>query len=107
MAAPPGDGVIVKFSKDLDGRDHLVIVERLSRALIKHEDALKHGGRGTTNDGIDRVLDRPRVSLFVEVGISRVTLADLDGVIVVVVVIRDSRIVGVVPAIAPSLAPGL
>ncbi len=39
--------------------------------------ALKHGGCGTTNDGIDRVLDRPRVSLFVEVGISRVTLADL------------------------------
>jgi hypothetical protein len=74
--------------------------------LIKHEDALKHGGRGTTNDGIDRILDRPRVSLFVGVGISRVTLADLDGV-VVVVVIRDSRIVGVVPAIAPSLAPGL
>ncbi len=36
------DGVIIKFSKGLDVRDHLVIVERLSSALTKHEDALKH-----------------------------------------------------------------
>jgi hypothetical protein len=99
------DGVIIKFSKDVDGRDHLVIVERLSSALIKHEDALKHGGRGTTNDGIDRVLNHPHVSLFFKVRVSRVILADLDGVVVVLT--RDSRIVGVNPAIAPSLATGL
>ena len=69
------DGVIVKFSKDIDGRDHLVIVERLSSTLIKHEDALKHGGRGTANRHLDRILDHPRINLFVEVKISQVTLA--------------------------------
>ena len=69
------DGVIVKFSKDLDGRDHLVIIERFRSALIKHEDALKHGGRGASNSCLDRIF--------------------VVGVVLVVVIIRDSQIVGV------------
>jgi len=92
------DGVIIKFSKDLEGRDHLVIVERLSSALIKHEDALKHEGRGAANRRLDRIIDRRLVHLFFEVGVV---------LVIVVVVVHDSRIVGVIPAVTPSLAPGL
>jgi len=103
------DGLIIKFSKDLKGRDHLVILERLSSALIKHEDALKHGGRGTANSRLDQVLDRPHIHLFIEVEVGQVILANLDGeaAVFVVVVVRDSQVIRVIPAVAPSLAPGL
>ena len=67
----------------------VVVVERVRSALTKHEDAHKHGGRGTANRRLDRILDRLLVHLFFEV---EVVLANL---------------VGVIPAVAPSLAPGL
>ncbi len=94
------DGVIIKFSKDLEGLDHLVNLERLSSALIKHEDALKHGGRGTANSRLNRVLDRPHVHIFIEVEVGLVISADLDGeaAVFVVVVVRDSRVIRVIPA---------
>ena len=68
----------------------VVVVERVRSALTKHEDAHKHGGRGTANRRLDRILDRLLVHLFFEV---EVVLANLIEV--------------VPPAVAQSLAPGL
>ena len=84
----------------------VVVVERVRSALTKHEDAHKHGGRGTANRCLDRILDRLLVHLFFEV---EVVLANLDGetAVFIVVVIRDSQFVGVIPAVSSSLAPGL
>ena len=56
----------------------VVVVERVRSALTKHEDAHKHGGRGTANRRLDRILDRLLVHLFFEV---EVVLANLIGVI--------------------------
>ena len=56
----------------------VVVVERVCSALTKHEDAHKHGGRGTANRRLDRILDRLLVHLFFEV---EVVLANLIRVI--------------------------
>ena len=84
----------------------VVVVERVRSALTKHEDAHKHGGRGTANKRLDHILDCLLVHPFFGV---EVVLANLDGeiAIFIVVVIRDSRFVEDIPAVAPSLAPGL
>jgi len=84
----------------------VVVVERVRSTLTKHEDAHKHGGRGTANRRLDHILDRLLVHLFFGV---EVVLANLDGetAVFIIVVIRDSRFVGVIPAVTPSLAPGL
>ena len=42
----------------------VVIVDRVRSALTNHEDAHKHGGRGTADRRLDRILDRLLVHLF-------------------------------------------
>jgi hypothetical protein len=92
------DGVIIKFSKDVESRDHLVIVERNCRSAVgKHENAPEHGGRRPAEDFLDRLPE----GLFVFRVFRVVVLATRF------TFVTDSRYVGVNATVTPSAAPGL
>jgi len=100
------DGVIVKFSKDIIRSDHLVIVEGFRHSFAKHEDAPEHKGRGTADGCLECIIDRLFVHLFIfEVVVALANLDDETAIFIVVV--TNSRVVGVITTGAPSTAPGL
>jgi len=95
------DGVIIKFSKGIKRSDHLVVVEGIRRSVTKHEDGPEHGGSGTADGCLDRILDCLLLRSFVfEVDVALVNLNDVIAIIAVlfIVVVTDSRVVGVITA---------